>query len=332
MYDEPFGDSSQLPTHLVSSLARQHVTVSLSGDGGDELFGGYNRYFLAGEMWPKVRRIPRPVRWAIGKGIVAVSPHTWDSIGSRMSVGPLPKLKGGAGERLHKLGGLLDAHDSAELYSRLTTQWFDGVAFGASASAQPPLAPGFSFTEQLMLRDTTTYLPDDILVKVDRAAMATSLETRVPMLDPDVYRFAWSLPLDFKARSGRGKIVLRELLARHVPRHLFERPKQGFAIPLGSWLTGPLREWGETLLDRRVLETQGFLDANAVRTCWDQHQSGARQLAGSVVECVDVPGVDRTLGVGSRTCGWAACSRRRTNTVGPLKPQRCPGRFAPSFR
>ena len=276
MYDEPFGDSSQLPTHLVSVLARQHVTVSLSGDGGDELFGGYNRYFLAGEMWPKVRRIPRPVRSALSKGIVAISPKALDSIGNRMAFGPLGKLKGGAGERLHKLAGLLGATDASDLHGRLVSRWPQGVVLGAVPPQAVALAAGFSFTEQLMLRDTTSYLPDDILVKVDRAAMATSLETRVPMLDPDVYRFAWSLPLDLKARSGRGKIVLRELLGRYVPPHLFERPKQGFAVPLSSWLRGPLREWGETLLDRRVLESQGLLDADLVRSCWEQHQSGER--------------------------------------------------------
>ena len=276
MYDEPFGDSSQLPTHLVSVLARQHVTVALSGDGGDELFGGYNRYFLAGQMWPKVRRVPRPVRRGVGKAITAISPPTWDKIGKRISVGPFAKLKGGTGDRLHKLAGLLDARDASDLYGRLVSRWSDGVVLGAPRSAGIPLAAGFSFTEQLMLRDTISYLPDDILVKVDRAAMATSLETRVPMLDPDVYRFAWSLPLDFKARSGRGKIVLRELLARYVPTHLFERPKQGFAVPLDSWLRGPLREWGETLLDRHVLQSQGLLDVDLVRSCWQQHQSGER--------------------------------------------------------
>ena len=276
MYDEPFADSSQIPTHLVADLARRHVTVSLSGDAGDELFGGYVRYFLAGELWSKASRVPRPIRRTAGRAILGVPVAAWDRVGATIGVGPLKSVKGRLGDRIHKIGGVLGAADEGELYGLLVTHWPNGVVLGADAVRRTPLPAGFSFTEQMMLRDTIEYLPDDILVKVDRAAMAASLETRIPILDPDVYRLAWSLPLEYKTRAGRGKLVLRELLSRHVPKHLFERPKMGFSIPLDSWLRGPLKAWGEDLLDPTVLRSQGFLDAALVWRHWNEHQSRSR--------------------------------------------------------
>ena len=271
MYDEPFADSSQIPTFLVAQLARAHVTVALSGDGGDELFGGYNRYFLAGEAWGRISRVPRPVRVGAGRVLTKVSIRAWDR------VTPLSKrMSGGVGDRMHKLGSVAGARDAAHLYEMLVTHWDGGIVRGASPATVEPLASGMPFTEQMMLRDTVTYLPDDVLTKVDRAAMATSLETRVPILDPEVFRLAWSLPAQYRARAGTGKVVLRELLGRYVPSDLWSRPKAGFGLPLDSWLRGPLRAWGDDLLDGAVLRRQGFLDAEVVTRRWREHVSGSR--------------------------------------------------------
>lgn len=274
MYDEPFADSSQIPTHLVAALARQHVTVALSGDGGDELFGGYSRYFLAGQLWSRVVHVPPRLRRGIAACIHAVAPDRITRLARRTRTA---RFAGGAnvGDRAHKLAGLLHSPTEADLYELLVTHWTEQVVLGADAKPGS-LEPGLTFTEQMMARDTVSYLPDDILTKVDRAAMAVSLETRIPMLDPHVYRLAWSLPLEHKVMAGKGKIVLREVLRMRLPEHLWDRPKMGFGVPLDRWLRHELREWAEDLLAPRTLREQGYLDAELITTRWREHLSGER--------------------------------------------------------
>jgi asparagine synthase (glutamine-hydrolysing) len=284
MYDEPFADASQVPTYLVSQLARRSVTVSLSGDGGDELFCGYNRYRWGRRVRAWLGWAPGSVKRRVAASITVRSAADWDRVFERFG-GVLPSaLRYSApGDKLHKLAGLLGAASDDQLYQRLVSYWPDGtvrrdatypallgwVAYGAPSSLR-------SFPERMMYLDALGYLPDDILVKVDRAAMRVSLETRVPLLDHRVVEFAWRLPLRMKLRDGQGKWLLRQVLERYVPRTLVERPKQGFAIPLDSWLRGPLRDWAEALLDEGRLRREGFLDHAAVRRRWDEHLSGTR--------------------------------------------------------
>ena len=284
MFDEPFGDSSQIPTHLVAAMARKHVTVSLSGDGGDELFGGYNRYFWGRAIWRRIGPLPRMVRHGLGLLMTAMPPAAWDGIGNFLPPGlRQPTL----GDRVHKLAGVIDVADTDELYRRLVSQHRDPASLvigGCEASiwadeeaaAFAKHVRGGDFTERMMFHDLVGYMADDILTKVDRSAMACSLETRVPMLDHRVIEFAWSLPLHMKIRHGQGKWLLRQVLYRYVPKQLIERPKQGFGIPLDSWLRGPLRDWAEALLDESRLRNEGYLDARLVRLKWAEHLSGRR--------------------------------------------------------
>jgi asparagine synthase (glutamine-hydrolysing) len=281
VFDEPFADASQLPTLLVAQLARRHVTVALSGDGGDELFAGYNRYFLGARLWPRISRMPRPVRQGIAHCIGAVPSGTWDWLFAAVRpITPgryqLPML----GDKLLKAADVLGARSEQELYSRLVSQWWREQLV---LDAEPPSATSrthwpslSSLTHRMMLLDAVTYLPDDILVKVDRAAMAFSLETRVPMLDHRVFELAWRLPLQMKVRGGLGKWILRQLLYRHVPRKLVERPKKGFAVPLDTWLRGSLRDWAENLLADYRLRDEGYLDAGLIRRRWHEHVTGRR--------------------------------------------------------
>jgi asparagine synthase (glutamine-hydrolysing) len=277
IYDEPFADSSQIPTFLVSQLARRDVTVSLSGDGGDELFGGYNRYFWG----PGVARVPGIARSVLSSMLTAVSPAGWDRL-FRTAGALLPASlnRPSAGDKLHKLARLLDATGEERLYERLTTFWDPSLVV---RDASPPdgekqfeTLPGLTFPELMMYRDAVTYLPDDILVKLDRAAMAVSLETRVPMLDHHVVEFAWSLPFAMRIRDGEGKWLLRRLVERHVPLELIDRPKMGFSVPLEDWLRGDLRDWAEGLLDEARLAREGFFNPRMVRERWLEHLSGAR--------------------------------------------------------
>jgi asparagine synthase (glutamine-hydrolysing) len=284
MYDEPFADSSQVPTFLVSRLARQAVTVSLSGDAGDELFGGYNRHRWGRRLRRWLGWAPGPLRRGIAAGIAHRSPADWDLVFDRFG-GLLPRglRYRAAGDKLHKLAGLLGADSDEMLYQRLVSYWPDGVA---RREAGYPVPPGWiaygtpsslrSLPERMMYLDGLGYLPDDILVKVDRAAMSVGLETRVPMLDHRVVELAWRLPLHMKLRGGQGKWLLRQVLYRYVPRALIERPKQGFGMPLDSWLRGPLRDWAEALLDERRLAREGFLQPAPIRQRWEEHLSGAR--------------------------------------------------------
>ena len=280
IYDEPFGDSSQVPTHLVAALARKHVTVALSGDGGDELFGGYNRYFWGRSIWSRIGPLPQGIRHGAGRMMMALSPAAWDRIGKLL---PRGLRQPALGDRIHKLASVIDVDGPDELYRRLVSQHRDpgSLIVGANestiwADAEAAAFNRSDFAERMMFHDLVGYLTDDILTKVDRAAMAVSLETRVPLLDHHLVEFAWRLPLAMKIRDGQGKWLLRQVLHRYVPRKLIDRPKQGFGIPLDAWLRGPLREWAEELLDEGRLRREGYLHPAPIREKWGEHLSGRR--------------------------------------------------------
>jgi asparagine synthase (glutamine-hydrolysing) len=284
LYDEPFSDSSQIPTFLVSEMTSHHVTVALSGDGGDELFGGYNRYLLPRSILMRIYQYPKPFRSMLRKLLVSIAPSSWDLFLSAISI-VLPKSLNLAqsGDKLHKFARLLSSSSKEEIYSGLVSQWShpDQVVIGA---AEPPTLPTLEsswpnlkdFESKMMAIDAMTYLPDDILVKVDRAAMAVSLETRVPFLDHRLVEFAYQIPLHMKIRNSTAKWLLREVLHKYVPRKIMDRPKMGFAVPLEDWLRGPLRDWGESLLSKSRLNEEGFLRPDPIREKWTQHISGKR--------------------------------------------------------
>lgn len=284
MYDEPFSDSSQIPTFLVSQLTRKYVTVSLSGDGGDELFAGYNRYFAAEAIWRKVGWLPRGMRQGVAKGISSIGTPTYDKwlawmaprTGRYGHVGPV-------GDKLHKLAEVTSVATSEALYRRYVSHAktpaemiIGGYEPPTELTATDRMAKLPDFIQRMMYLDTVTYLPNDILTKVDRASMAVSLEARVPLLDHRVVEFAWRLPMSMKIRNGQGKWILRQVLDRYVPRNLIDRPKMGFGVPIDMWLRGPLREWAESLLDERRLRVDGFFDPIPIRTKWLEHLSGQR--------------------------------------------------------
>jgi asparagine synthase (glutamine-hydrolysing) len=282
MYDEPFSDSSQIPTYLVSALARRDVTVSLSGDGGDELFGGYPRYLLLDRLWSRLARVPAPLRRAVSRTLLTVPAARWDAVfRAAQPVLPARARQEHPGDKLHKLAGSLGHSRAEDVYLQLVSLWHDpaSLVLGASEPPTPLTSPGAAIDAEPLLRamqlDAVTYLPDDILAKVDRAAMAVSLETRVPLLDHRLYEFAWRLPRQLRVQGSTGKRLLRSVLYEYVPRELIERPKMGFGVPIGSWLRGPLRTWGEDLLDERRLRDQGLLDPGPVRAAWQGHVSGA---------------------------------------------------------
>jgi asparagine synthase (glutamine-hydrolysing) len=284
MYCEPFSDSSQIPTFLVSQMARQHVTVVLSGDGGDELFSGYNRYLAASKIWGHVERVPGIVRHATAMMLRALPPATWDRLFA-LAKPLLPERLQlvTPGDQAQKLADVLSVSDGQAFFRQLTSHWRDPASVLIGAREPPTLlTDSFNWPRAdtlehwMMAMDAQTYMADDILVKLDRAAMATSLETRVPMLDHRVVELAWRMPLNLKIRDGRGKWILRQVLYRHVPQELIERPKRGFAIPLHSWLRGPLREWAETLLAEQRLRAEGFFDPAPIRRKWAEHLSGQR--------------------------------------------------------
>lgn len=284
LYDEPFSDSSQIPTFLVSQMARRHVTVSLSGDAGDELFGGYNRYFQGRQIWNKVRTIPRPLLGLVASMITSVPPQRLDRFAEAFSSVMPGELKAGrAGDKLHKLAEIIDKESPEALYKELVSHWkspssvvLDSHEPSTVITDKSQWADLDDFTLRMMYLDTMTYLPDDILVKVDRAAMGVSLETRVPFLDHRIVEFAWRLPLSLKVRNGQGKWILRQVLYKYVPAELIERPKTGFGIPIDSWLRGPLRDWAEDLLDENRLRQEGFFNPVPIREKWAEHLSGKR--------------------------------------------------------
>lgn len=282
IYDEPFADSSQIPTYLISALARRDVTVALSGDGGDELFGGYDRYLLTASLWNKIAGFPTPLRDAAARALLAVPAAAWTGLGN-VAGGLLPRAMRmkRLGEKVHKGASMLSSQTFDELYARMLSVSSDPLSLVIGARADSPSTMNGSAqlsdlggVERMMAQDMLGYLPNDILAKVDRAAMAVSLETRVPLLDPQVVRYAWRLPREFKIREGTTKWLLRQVLYRHVPRELIERPKMGFGIPLDSWLRGPLRDWAEALLDERRLREEGFFHPPEVRRTWAEHLAG----------------------------------------------------------
>ncbi len=286
LYDEPFADSSQLPTCLVASLTREHVTVALSGDGGDELFGGYNRHLWGPRVWSRVSRLPLASRRALASLIRCVSSGGYDRLMALAGqVLPSRFQVRTVGEKLYKLADVLACESFATLYSDLASMSRHPASFltaeysGAAVGPLPVDLDGMSQTEWMMLMDTLTYMVDDVLVKVDRASMASSLEVRAPFLDPEVFKAAWQLPTDMRVSQGEGKRVLRDILYRHVPRTLIERPKMGFAVPLDEWLRGPLREWAESLLTPASLSSLPMLDAKGVQQCWQKHLQGKGHFA-----------------------------------------------------
>jgi asparagine synthase (glutamine-hydrolysing) len=279
MYDEPFADSSQIPTYLVSALTRRHVTVALSGDGGDELFSGYNRYQLTQRFWRWISLLPAPARHALATGLTALSPDRWTSILSALpGGGRLPQI----GDKLHKAAPVLRLGNADALYRRLVSHW-DPALVMPDVSERPSVLTDATvaadipdLVRRMQFLDLVTYLPDDILTKVDRASMAVALEARVPLIDHRVVELSWQLPARMMTRNGVSKWILRQVLYRHVPPSLVERPKMGFGIPLGDWLRGPLRDWAENLLSEDRLKRSGFVDAKTVRQFWSDHLSGRR--------------------------------------------------------
>jgi asparagine synthase (glutamine-hydrolysing) len=280
IYDEPFADSSQIPTYLVSRLARADVTVALSGDGGDEAFGGYVRYRGITGLWNVLRHVPRGFRHLGARAIQWVSPDAWDALTPALPRRIRPTH---FGDKVLKGAKLLDADSPLEMYRRLISQWPDPERLLSKyAEAHGWLerlsscTEGFEPQSRLRLLDMMSYLPDDVLTKVDRASMAVSLEARVPLLDHRVVEYSWGLPNDFLVAKGVGKRALRAVLKRHLPEHLFDRPKMGFGVPIGEWLRGPLREWAEELLDPRLLREGGMFNVGLLRQRWDEHCSGRR--------------------------------------------------------
>jgi asparagine synthase (glutamine-hydrolysing) len=282
MFDEPLADPSQIPTYLVSALARRHVTVALSGDGGDELFGGYNRYRYGAGMSRQLARVPGPLRAAAAAALTAVGPRAWDRMAS-IATGVLPRRARPrlVGERLHKLARLLRAGNTAARYRTLMSAWDEPESLVPGTSELGDeldllLSNGSPepLEQRMMLADQRGYLSDDLLAKVDRASMAVSLEARVPLLDHRVVEFAWRLPLRLKIRNNEGKWILRRVLYRRVPPALVDRPKMGFTVPILDWLRGPLREWGEALLQPAELAAGGVLDPRPIRAAWCDIQTG----------------------------------------------------------
>lgn len=274
IYDEPFADSSQIPTYLVSKFAKQKVTVALSGDAGDELFGGYNRYVFADKVFSKAKKTPLLLRQLISAAIMKITQENWDYLLSRV----LGKRFANIGYKLHKTANVLSADSLRDLHFKLISQIQDPSDWLNYSNENKTILndgierfSGMHSIQRMMAYDLITYLPNDILTKVDRAAMAVSLETRLPYLDKGVLEFSAALPMEFKIRNGTTKWILREVLYKYVPRDLVNRPKMGFAVPLAEWLRGPLREWAESLLHEKRLYDEGFFNVEFVRTKWLEH-------------------------------------------------------------
>lgn len=285
IYCEPFSDSSQIPTLLVSEMTRKHVTVALTGDAGDELFGGYNRHVMAYRHWHRISRFPAGMRRALASMLMQLPPNTLNrGFGAMQMLLPTSRRHAYLGDKLQKFANVLACQSVDELYRKLVTHW-DSESGIVVNGREPPTAltppsanlEGLSDAEKMMLLDLLTYLPDDNLAKVDRAAMSVSLETRVPMLDHRVVEYAWQMPESMKLRGNVSKWALRQILYRYVPRALIERPKMGFSVPIADWLRGPLRDWAEALLDASRLRREGYLNPEPIRQRWQEHLDGRRQ-------------------------------------------------------
>lgn len=267
IYDEPFADISAIPTYLVSRFARQDVTVVLSGDGGDEMLGGYSRHVQGPKIWNKMKMMPRIMRVGLSSVIQNVPVNQLDSLNRKH-----PQL----GAKLHKAASIMSLNTQDDIYRQLLSKWPSLPTLGQDRFQKALGLPktDLSMAEKMMFWDAVGYLPNDILTKVDRASMAVSLEARAPLLDKRIYEYVWRLPENVKIKNGQGKWLLRQVLKRHVPAKLFERPKQGFNIPVGEWLRGPLKGWADGLLDEKTLQDQGFLDAQIIRDTWHAHLNG----------------------------------------------------------
>jgi asparagine synthase (glutamine-hydrolysing) len=285
MYDEPMSDVSQIPTYLVSRLARKSVTVALSGDGGDESFGGYQRYLWLRTIWQTVERVPPAIRGPLFKGIQKIPAPFLNWVGDVAQVFRSPGRRVQlVGDKAHKLSAAAAVNSPVAVYERLITLWTEAHRVVRDAPANVPLLSQDAeygdlehVTREAMLIDATFYLPDDVLVKVDRASMAVSLEARAPLLDHRLFEFSASLPLEFKVQGTTGKRILRELLYELVPRTLVDRSKTGFGVPIDQWLRGPLREWAEDLLSPARLRADGYFDPQVVQRMWNEHVSVRRQ-------------------------------------------------------
>ena len=279
IYDEPFADSSQIPTYLVSKFAKEKVTVALSGDAGDELFGGYNRYIFSQKMFKNITKTPNSIKKLMSKMMFSLSEENWNFI-----LGGLMRNRhSNIGHKIHKTANIVSSKSINDLHFKLISQiqnpsdWLiDSNEYETVFNDNEDRFKELDSVETMMAYDLISYLPTDILTKVDRAAMSVSLETRVPFLDPNVIQFAASIPMEFKIRNGVTKWLLREVLYKHVPKDLIERPKMGFAVPLAEWLRGPLRDWAESLLDEKRLHQEGFFNVEFVRDKWSEHISGRR--------------------------------------------------------
>jgi asparagine synthase (glutamine-hydrolysing) len=284
IYDEPFADSSQVPTVLLSELTRKHVTVGLSGDGGDELFGGYIRYLWAQNIWRSTGWAPHPIKKLAAMALTRVPVEHWNAVFGRINrCLPAHIQRRNAGGKLHKLGCILEAASSEAIYLELVSQWSDPTATVVGAHEPETImnnpdqwiASG-DFMQRMMYADMAAYLPDDILVKMDRASMSVGLEARVPLLDHRLIEFAWGIPQSMKFRAGQGKWLLRQVLDKYVPKSLIDRPKMGFSVPIDCWLRGPLLEWAEELLNEKRLRSEGFFDPHPIRRKWAEHLAGTR--------------------------------------------------------
>jgi asparagine synthase (glutamine-hydrolysing) len=276
-FDEPFADPSQIPTYLLSRLTRGSVTVALSGDGGDELFAGYKRYFQARKAYQMARWLPGSVRSLAAWGMRVAAPAILDHFGRHV----LPTAQSiEVGHRLHKAAALVLARSCEEALKAFVVHWPQDIVLGSSSAGEPATALGTPWLSdpiaRMQLFESMTWLPEDVLAKTDRASMSVGLEARVPLLDPRIVEFSWQLPASFKMRGGQGKLLLREVLHRFVPAHLTDRPKMGFGVPMGEWLRGPLRDWSEDLLDEKRLQQQGLLNVATVRKHWLEHVNGLR--------------------------------------------------------
>ncbi|ODU31814.1 asparagine synthase (glutamine-hydrolyzing) [uncultured Thiobacillus sp.] len=284
LYDEPFSDSSQIPTYLVSQMTRQHVTVGLSGDGGDELFGGYNRHISVGPLWRRLNKFPLSLRQGGGSVLSVLPTNVWDRLyGCVAPMLPARLRVAQPGTKVHKLANILGATSGEDIYRRLVSHWgkpcevvIGAVAIPTTLTSQAAWPSVAELEHRMMALDTVSYLPGDILTKVDRAAMGVSLETRVPFLDHRVVELAWRLPLHMKIRNGEGKWILRQVLYKYVPKELIERPKMGFGVPIDSWLRGPLRDWAESLLEESRLRQEGYFNPAPIRKKWAEHLSRQR--------------------------------------------------------
>jgi asparagine synthase (glutamine-hydrolysing) len=285
IYDEPFADSSQIPTYILSKLTRNYVTVCLSGDGGDELFAGYDRYAWGQAIWGKIGWLPFGIRKKLRALLLSIAPSKWDEVLLRWNAWlPVRLQTARPGDRVYKLADSLLFQDRIDLYHWLVSHWRDPESLVRGMEQEPPTAfdlPGNhsflkEFIEEMQFLDLITYLPDDILTKVDRASMAVALEARVPLLDHRIVEFAWRLPLDFKIHQGQGKWILKKVLNKYVPEKFFKRPKMGFGIPIDSWLRGPLKDWAGDLLSEGRLKREGYLNPEMVSIKWQEHLSGKR--------------------------------------------------------